>query len=107
MLHEARSIGNSNDNISVFLHFDSEADQRQHNIPLGNKVCVILLGNGDQVEGMRDILLRYRGRGLRQINECHPTYLPLHYVILFPYGKLGWHPDMMHRQVESGGDKVQ
>ena len=25
-----------------------------------------------------------------QINECHPAYLPLHYVLLFPRGELGW-----------------
>ena len=29
-----------------------------------------------------------------QINECHPAYLPLHYVLLFPHGELGWHPEM-------------
>ena len=40
---------------------------------------------------MRDIILYFRGNNeLMQINECHPAYLPLHYVLLFPYGELGW-----------------
>ena len=29
-----------------------------------------------------------------RINECHPAYLPLHYALLFPYGELGWEPEM-------------
>lgn len=40
---------------------------------------------------MRDIILHFRGNNeLVQINECHPTYLPLHYVLLFLYGELEW-----------------
>lgn len=31
-----------------------------------------------------------------QVNECHPAYLPLHYVLLFPHEDLGWHPEMKH-----------
>jgi hypothetical protein len=33
---------------------------------------------------------------LECINECHPTYLSLHYVLLFPYGEFGWHSNIPH-----------
>ena len=37
---------------------------------------------------------------LLQINEGHPAYAPLHYVILFPYGDHGWHENL--RELEPG-----
>jgi hypothetical protein len=33
---------------------------------------------------------------LERINEGHPAYLPLHYVLLFSYGELGWHEGLIH-----------
>jgi len=47
--------------------------------------------------GFRDIVLAERvngevpDNGLTIINSNHGSYLPLHYVVLFPYGEHGWH----------------
>jgi hypothetical protein len=35
-----------------------------------------------------------RGGGLQFISNLHPAYVPLYYVLLFPYGENGWHPDL-------------
>ena len=47
----------------------------------------------------RDITLRPRtdDRSLAWINDGHPAYSPLHYVLIFPYGDHGWHYDIYHR----------
>ncbi|KAF6157515.1 hypothetical protein GIB67_004453 [Kingdonia uniflora] len=34
-----------------------------------------------------------------QISECHPGYLPMHYVLLFPTGQLGWSVYLKHWNV--------
>jgi hypothetical protein len=49
-------------------------------------------------QGMCDIVLRLQQghNALEHIHEGHPTYLPLYYVFLFPYGKLGWHEGLIH-----------
>lgn len=51
--------------------------------------------------GPHEIILHLKGsRALQIINECHPAYLPLHYVLLYPYGELGWEPGMVHWDVD-------
>jgi hypothetical protein len=52
----------------------------------------------ERPQGVRDIVLQLRreGNNLECINKCHPAYLPLHYVLLFPYGELRWHVGLQH-----------
>jgi hypothetical protein len=40
------------------------------------------------------ILLRQCEGSLQKIFELHPSYDSLHYVLLFPRGDNGWHPDI-------------
>ncbi|KAI8569454.1 hypothetical protein RHMOL_Rhmol02G0280600 [Rhododendron molle] len=67
-----------------------------------HEIAVVIPGDGTKACGMRDIILHLRGDNqLMQINECHPAYLPLHYVLLFPRGELGWEPDMKQWDVKN------
>jgi len=78
------------------LVVETGADMRRENLPTANEVAMILpeeYGKG----GFRDIVLAERING--EIPNCgfsiiypnHASYLPLHYVLLFPYGEPGWH----------------
>ena len=85
----------ANHDVPAYLHYNSATDRRRYNLPMTEEIAVILPGDGTEVRGMRDIVLHLKGNNqLMQINECHPAYLPLHYVLLFPYGELGWEPEM-------------
>ena len=53
---------------------------------------MILPGSEDQPQGDRDIILQIKDGALIQIDQRHPFYVSLHYVLLFPTGQLGWHP---------------
>lgn len=68
----------------------------RHNLPTANEVAMIIPDS--YTSDYRDIVLRRRMPNgqtkLYRINEGHPAYLPLHYVLLFPYGENGWHRDM-------------
>lgn len=91
-------------NLPAYLHYSSVTDRRRYNLPTTDEIAVILPGDGAESSGMRDIMLHLRGdNGLMQINECHPAYLPLHYVVLFPYGELGWNPDLKQWNASQGG----
>jgi len=72
---------------------------RVYDVPTSDEVAVVLPGDGTAPE-RRDIILRSRssesGR-LARIDDGHPAYAPLHYVVLFPYGTSGWHRDLRHR----------
>ena len=49
----------------------------------------------------QDVVLRPRaaadGRNLQRISECHRAYEPLHFVLLFPLGTDGWHPQLQQQ----------
>ncbi|KAL5714883.1 hypothetical protein ACHQM5_016785 [Ranunculus cassubicifolius] len=82
-----------NDEIFARLHHKEGTDQRRYNLPTSNEIAVIMPGDGSIPLSTRDIVLRFRGHGFDRISECHPLYLPSHYVLLFPNGDLGWSLD--------------
>ena len=83
-------------NPQLQLLMEAGADKRRYNLPTSNEVAMII---GDEYceAGFRDIVLpsRNSGHGERPhfttINPNHGSYMPLHYVLLFPNGELGWH----------------
>ena len=84
----------------IALRFDERTDRRCYNLPTAaaaNEIAVIIPGDGDQPQDCHDIVLyHWHGQPLQHISEMHPMYLPLHYVLLFPTGQLGWHKRMLH-----------
>jgi len=62
-------------------------------------------------EGFRDIVLARRVNGqnvsnwFTRIKPNHALYMPLHYVLLFPYGEQEWY--WSRRQVEPGDKKLK
>ena len=87
----------------IALRFDGRTDQRRYNLPTdtSNEIAVILPGDGDQpTDGIRDIILNRRGGSLKEIDDLHPLYPSLHYVLLFPTGQLQWHIGILHSSVD-------
>jgi hypothetical protein len=62
------------------------------NAPQGSEVAAIIPAQSDEQRCRpRDIILERRGRQLMRISELDASYDPLHYVLLFPFGEVGWH----------------
>ncbi|KAF6135228.1 hypothetical protein GIB67_035299 [Kingdonia uniflora] len=75
----------------TYLHYSVLTDHRRYNLPSTDEIAVILSEDGLEISGVRDIIVhRKANQGLMQINECHPAYLPVYYVLIFPTGQLGW-----------------
>jgi hypothetical protein len=83
-----------NDDVAIHLRVAPGHDRRRYNLPTADEVAVILPGvDGDNTQvSQRDIVLQNRTGGLQIISDLHPAYVPLYYVLLFPYGENGWHP---------------
>ena len=47
-----------------------------------------------------DLVLRKRGGGLQQIYDIHPAAQALHFVLLFPFGTLGYSELMKHNDTQ-------
>ncbi|KAF6147945.1 hypothetical protein GIB67_001520 [Kingdonia uniflora] len=105
---KAASGGDENFNVPVYLHYDNSTDHHRYNMPTTDEIVVILPGDGMEISNVRDIIVyRKQEQGLMQISECHPAYLPLHYVLFSPTGQLGWTTKLKHwyvtRNVSTSG----
>jgi len=88
----------------MVIHADrrpSGAHVGRYNGPSSSEVAAIVPGSEDGEVGRRDIVLRRRGTLNSNGNEVldtvpvtHRSYDPLCYVLLFPDGRDGWHPEM-------------
>ena len=85
---------------SIWLRIMPGQDQRHYNVPTSDEVDAILPGDGTAPE-RHNIIPRPRSQGnsLSRINDGHPAYSPLHYVLLFPNGDNGWHRELYHHPV--------
>ena len=87
---------NEHDTVAIRLHAEHNQDLRRYNLPTAaDEVAAIIPGDGSEERSdHRDIVLRLKGGGLRRISHLHPSYSSLHYVLLFPHGEDGWHPEI-------------
>lgn len=90
-------------NPQMRLILQSGADRRRENLPTATELAGILPDEFAD-ESRRDILLAVRestcnGPQLHQISVTHAAYMPLHYVLLFPYGEYGWHYEIPLRDL--------
>ncbi|XP_019198170.1 PREDICTED: uncharacterized protein LOC109191996 [Ipomoea nil] len=69
-------------------------DARTYNLPTTSEVAALIVGDLDPSIGHRDILVESNSGVLKRITELNPSYLPLQYPILFPYGEDGYREDI-------------
>ena len=79
----------------IALQYLPGTDRRRYNLPtISGEIAAVVPGTGEDFSNSRDIIL-YRKEGpLKRISEVHPFYPSLHYVLLFPHGQMGWHPNI-------------
>ena len=81
--------------VCIHLYLQQGADERRYNLLTMDEIAAIVPGDGSaDVRADRAIILRLQGGGFHRISNLNPSYLPLHYVLLFPTGQEGWHLDI-------------
>ena len=53
----------------------------------------------------RDIIVSTQNNGLRRILIFHPTYMPLQYPLLFPYGERGFQLGIKYNEIDNETNK--
>ncbi|CAG8679417.1 12934_t:CDS:2, partial [Cetraspora pellucida] len=91
ILSRAHNDSASETDLLVYLHFDTTTDRCCYNLSNLNEVAVILPSDDSVPEEMHDIILCLREGQLDHIHEGNSAYLPLYYVLFFPYSELGWY----------------
>lgn len=83
-------------NVRLKLIGRRDSDGRTYNLPTASEVAALIVGDVDTGD-KRDIVVETQNGKLKQISELHPSYLPMQYPLLFPYGEDGYRVDVMHR----------
>ncbi|POS82607.1 hypothetical protein EPUL_005056, partial [Erysiphe pulchra] len=80
------------------LILEQGADRRRYNLPTAREVAV-LIPDGSRSD-TRDVVLFARNddgalsERFEYIHRAHPAYLPLHYVLFYPFGNPGYRWEM-------------
>ena len=87
-------------NPQMRLILEDGADKRRANLPTSTEVS-IFISDEDPTLGKREIVLAKRQQhgpsSLQPVHTVNAAYMPLHYVLIFPYGRPGWHPRLLLR----------
>jgi hypothetical protein len=86
LLHALHDIQrNPAEHVSVRIVANPLNDRQCYNPPTVNEIAAIVSGDECIPTDPHDIILRQQDGTLHHISDLHPSYTPLHYVLLFPY----------------------
>ncbi|XP_019149863.1 PREDICTED: uncharacterized protein LOC109146663 [Ipomoea nil] len=86
--------------VKIKLLGKRKKDARTYNLPEVSEVAALIVGDLDTSIGERDIVLQTKGGQLQRISELNPSYLPLQYPLLFPYGEDGYREDIAFSNIK-------
>ncbi|XP_035835299.1 uncharacterized protein LOC110888420 [Helianthus annuus] len=86
-------------NLKLQLIGKRDKDGRTYNIPSCSEVAALIVGDITDCVDRRDIIVHTQTGNLIRISELHPSYLPLQYPLLFPFGDDGYRVDIPHREL--------
>ncbi|KAL5137855.1 Replication protein A DNA-binding subunit B [Glycine soja] len=87
-------------NIKLQLIVARGKDGHVYNMPNVPEIAALIVGNF-HLGSKRDIIVETQNGELQRIHELHPSYLPLQYPLLLPYGEDGYRADILHRYTSS------
>ncbi|CAH1421995.1 unnamed protein product [Lactuca virosa] len=101
-----RDVFNADPHVDLKLRIigKRQQDGRIYNLPTAFEVVALIEGDINDLTDNRDIVVQTSSKALRRISELHPSYLPLQYPLLFPYGDDCYRFDILHRGVTSTSD---
>ena len=87
-------------NVTMYFIGDSR-DPRRYNLPAGNEVAAVFVGNDGNPPHEIDFVIYdrnpYRRTNLQRMNSANRHADPMLYPLLFPHGESGWSMNLPHR----------
>jgi hypothetical protein len=104
-LHARQRVQEDTVEFSIRLLASRVHDPRRYNAPTVEEIGALIVGGGDlSTANGRDIVLQTTHGTFQRIPTLHVSYSPLHFVLLFPDGRDGWHPDIPLQGFERNGE---
>ncbi|XP_058729905.1 uncharacterized protein LOC131601957 [Vicia villosa] len=89
---------NNTSNFCLRLFRNRTKDPRTHNLPSCDEVAALIVGDFQNLDPGRDIIVRKTSGHLVQIRETHASFLALQYPLLFPFGEDQYHENIPYRE---------
>ncbi|KAF9606337.1 hypothetical protein IFM89_025005, partial [Coptis chinensis] len=83
--------------VSIQLINRKQKDGRLYNLPSSKEIAGLIVGNGDEFNEHKDVIVDKKGFGLKRINELLPSFMVIHYPLLFPHAEDGYRLDIPYR----------
>ncbi|XP_076945952.1 uncharacterized protein LOC143617209 [Bidens hawaiensis] len=96
---------NPNCNLKLRLIGKRQQDGRTYNLPTTSEVAALIVGDITDSYENRDIIVEMQSGELKRISELHPSYIGLHYPMIFPYGEDCYRIDIPQRVTSSSSTK--
>lgn len=80
--------------LKIVLKVCRSESGRENNIGPSDEVAAIMVGDLEENDESRDIIIESRQDGFERISNIHPKLMALQYPILFPAGEDGYHVDI-------------
>ncbi|KAG8366041.1 hypothetical protein BUALT_Bualt17G0034800 [Buddleja alternifolia] len=90
IFRSARDALQHDSGVNLHIRILHSRNNRQYNQPTASEIATLIVGDDTDAIGCRDIIVRKNDGYLKRISETHPSYTPLQYPLLFPYGTDGW-----------------
>jgi len=102
MVRDFRAL---NENVPVRLRLfrNRNFDSRTYNVPDVDEVAALIVGDFEDSEDGRDIVVREKDGMLQRIHETHSEYIPLQYPLLFPFGEDQYQEHIVRNELTSTG----
>lgn len=102
MVRDFRAL---NENVPVRLRLfrNRNFDSRTYNVPDVDEVAALIVGDFEDSEDGRDIVVREKDGMLQRIHETHSKYIPLQYPLLFPFGEDQYQEHIERNELTSTG----
>jgi len=85
MVHDFRALS-KNVPVRLTLYRNINFDSWTYNVPDVDEVVVLIVGDFEDFEDGRDIVVKERDGMLHRIHETHSKYIPIQYPLLSPFG---------------------
>lgn len=76
---------------SYSVRLFNDVPDHRHDLPSHGSLGCIVTGD-DTISTCYDIVVHSNSSRPQRISKLHPTYMPIQYPILFPYGEPSWSP---------------
>ncbi|XP_063939345.1 uncharacterized protein LOC135148359 [Daucus carota subsp. sativus] len=93
--------------LDIFLKVSKATDGRENRPGPSNEVAGILVGDQEETDQSRDVIVDEIKLGLQRIPNIHPKLMALQYPLLFPNGEDGFHLGLKYEATEEQRGKTR